>query len=234
MEFQPCEVASYSSIGLRQLLYFWRWAYVCRRKARWPTVSTGKASTGQNWNSTVESQFGGTCWDFSACGSIEAKYILTRNDPNFNPDVSEQQVCWETNPDMGSTGGGWGTAVLDYFTHPRRRFGDRMPLSIFEPRHRHRSLLALGHRLAKPRLEEHLESERFHQRHQHDEGLPEAVRPDGGRAFGQANDLYGSVADMENELPPAGSRRASTMKSRWSVTATTPTVPTRRILDHQE
>ena len=71
---------------------------------------------GQNWNSTVKNQFGGTCWDFSACGTLEAKYKLTRNDYSFNPDVSEQQVCWETDPDMGSTGGGWGYKVLNYFT----------------------------------------------------------------------------------------------------------------------
>ena len=50
---------------------------------------------GQNWNSPIESQFGGTCWDFSACGRLEAKYILTRNDPSFAADVSEQEVDWE-------------------------------------------------------------------------------------------------------------------------------------------
>ena len=76
----------------------------------WRTVG------GANWNSPIKSQFGGTCWDFSSCATLEAKYKLTRNDPSFNPDVSEQQVCWETNPDMGSTGGGWGSSVLSYFT----------------------------------------------------------------------------------------------------------------------
>ena len=43
---------------------------------------------GSNWNSTVKSQVSGTCWDFSACGTLEAKYKLTRNDPVFDPDVS--------------------------------------------------------------------------------------------------------------------------------------------------
>ncbi len=71
---------------------------------------------GLNWNSPIKSQFGGTCWDFSACATLEAKYKLTRNDAAFSPNVSEQQVCWETNPDMGSTGGGWGPSVLSYFT----------------------------------------------------------------------------------------------------------------------
>ena len=69
---------------------------------------------GQNWNSPIENQFGGTCWDFSSFGNIEAKYKLTRNDSSYNADVSEQQICWEQY--MGTTGGGWGSAVLDYFT----------------------------------------------------------------------------------------------------------------------
>ncbi len=69
---------------------------------------------GLNWATPVESQFGGTCWDFSACATLEAKYKLTRNDASFNDDVSEQEVCWEQY--MGTTGGGWGTAVLTYFT----------------------------------------------------------------------------------------------------------------------
>ena len=75
-----------------------------------------RSVNGLNWNSTIKSQFGGTCWDFSSCGTLEAKYMITRNDPTFVPDVSEQQICWETNPDMGSTNGGWGTAVLSYFS----------------------------------------------------------------------------------------------------------------------
>ncbi|MBN2223529.1 MAG: hypothetical protein JW765_02520, partial [Deltaproteobacteria bacterium] len=73
-----------------------------------------RALDGANWLTPVKSQFGGTCWDFSACGTIEAKYKLTRNDYAFNPNISEQQVCWETDPDMGSTGGGWGYKVLNY------------------------------------------------------------------------------------------------------------------------
>ena len=51
---------------------------------------------------------------FPPARNIEAKYKLTRNDPNFNPDVSEQEVCWEQY--MGTTNGGWGTQVLNYFT----------------------------------------------------------------------------------------------------------------------
>ena len=100
----------------------------------WPrTVSAEsfnwQSVSGQNWKSPVRSQFGGTCWDFSACGTLEANYMLTRNDSSYNADVSEQQLVWETNPDMGSTGGGWGTAVIGLFHLARRRLGNGMPAS---------------------------------------------------------------------------------------------------------
>jgi fibronectin-binding autotransporter adhesin len=68
---------------------------------------------GQNWNSPVKLQFGGTCWDFSACGTLEAKYKITRNDSTFNPDVSEQQINWATDMDYTIAGDG---RTLSYFT----------------------------------------------------------------------------------------------------------------------
>ena len=74
---------------------------------------------GSNWNSLVKGQFGGTCWDFGPTACFEAKYLITRNDPNFIPDFSEQQNCWENSPDMGSTQGGGGFDIIaNYFkTH---------------------------------------------------------------------------------------------------------------------
>ncbi|MFZ1934166.1 MAG: C1 family peptidase, partial [Thermoguttaceae bacterium] len=72
---------------------------------------------GYNWNTPIKSQFGGTCWDFGPTGAFEAKYMMTRNDPSFVPDLSEQQNCWETSPDMGSTQGGAGfDLIAAYFT----------------------------------------------------------------------------------------------------------------------
>ncbi len=73
-----------------------------------------RSVNGLNWNSTVKSQFGGTCWDFAAVGSFESKYKLTRNDASFNPDLSEEQLCWETSPDLGGTGGGSGVDAMAY------------------------------------------------------------------------------------------------------------------------
>ncbi len=73
---------------------------------------------GLNWLTPVKDQFGGTCWDFAGCGVIEAKYMLTRNDNTYQPDVSEQQINWETNPDMGNSVDGGNTyKVMDYFVN---------------------------------------------------------------------------------------------------------------------
>ena len=75
----------------------------------------------QNWNTVSKNQFNGTCWDFGPSGALEARYKLTRNDSSAadDPDVSEQQNCWETSPDMGSINGGGGfESILNYFaTH---------------------------------------------------------------------------------------------------------------------
>jgi fibronectin-binding autotransporter adhesin len=71
---------------------------------------------GQNWLSSIKSQFGGTCWAFGSMGTVETHYMITRNDWSYQPDISEQQVVWETNPDMGNTGGGYEMNALNYAT----------------------------------------------------------------------------------------------------------------------
>ena len=35
---------------------------------------------------------GGTCWAFAATGALEARYMITRNDPTFSMDLSEQML----------------------------------------------------------------------------------------------------------------------------------------------
>jgi fibronectin-binding autotransporter adhesin len=70
----------------------------------------------QNWNTPAKSQFGGTCWAHGPTSSVEAKYMLTRNDSAFVPDLSEQQLVWADDPDLGSTQGGGGFDILlDYY-----------------------------------------------------------------------------------------------------------------------
>jgi fibronectin-binding autotransporter adhesin len=70
----------------------------------------------QNWNTPAKSQFSGTCWAHGPTSCVEAKYMLSRNDTSFVPDLSEQQLCWETNPDLGSTQGGGGfVPMMNYY-----------------------------------------------------------------------------------------------------------------------
>jgi autotransporter-associated beta strand protein len=67
---------------------------------------------GQNWLTSVKNQgSAGTCWDFAGCGILEAKYMLTRNDTTYQPDVSEQQLCCAG---VGSISGGNACDVDDY------------------------------------------------------------------------------------------------------------------------
>lgn len=77
---------------------------------------------GQYFVSPVKNQFYGTCWAHGNIGCLEAKYMLTRNDPNFSMDLSEENLVIENNPgagypDMGSTnGGGPYEYSFDYFS----------------------------------------------------------------------------------------------------------------------
>ncbi|HLA83176.1 MAG TPA: C1 family peptidase, partial [Thermoguttaceae bacterium] len=75
-----------------------------------------RTAGGYNWNTSVKQQWSGTCWAYSEAGQLESHYKLTRNDPNFDINLSEQQLIWETNPDLGENGGGPWTTAFPYFT----------------------------------------------------------------------------------------------------------------------
>lgn len=64
----------------------------------------------QNWVSSVKDQGGaGVCWDFSGCGALESRYMLTRNDTTFMPDLAEQYtLCY-----YNTAGGGDPVTVLN-------------------------------------------------------------------------------------------------------------------------
>ena len=57
---------------------------------------------GQDFITPVENQGGlGVCWAFAPIGTLEANYKITRNDPTFNIDLSEQNlICdvWQAVP----------------------------------------------------------------------------------------------------------------------------------------
>ena len=70
---------------------------------------------GQNFMTPVKQQWGGTCWAFADIGVLEAKYKITRNDPAYSPNISEQHIIWEDNPDMGGNGGRPFRIAMRYF-----------------------------------------------------------------------------------------------------------------------
>ena len=92
---------------------------------------------GVNWNSPVKSQWGGTCWDYGTCSELEAKYMLTRNDPNFAPMISDQQMPWD--PPWNSfplQAGMTGFEVNPQVHHGSRpRLRDGMPAGYEQCRH---------------------------------------------------------------------------------------------------
>jgi autotransporter-associated beta strand protein len=65
-----------------------------------------------NWTTPAKQQMGGSCWAYDPTSSVESRYMMTRNDASFVPDFSEQQLLWETSPDLGSLGGGNGFELL--------------------------------------------------------------------------------------------------------------------------
>ena len=67
-----------------------------------------RSVNGQNFNSPVESQNGGTCWAHGSAANAEARYKLTRNDPNFSLVISNQQIEWCSGyPAYGDRDPGW-------------------------------------------------------------------------------------------------------------------------------
>jgi autotransporter-associated beta strand protein len=69
---------------------------------------------GQSYVTAVKDQGSvGTCWAFGTTAALEAKYMLTRNDPSFAPDLSEQNLVCAGG--MGNISGGSGYLAMNYF-----------------------------------------------------------------------------------------------------------------------
>ncbi|MFZ1936898.1 MAG: C1 family peptidase [Thermoguttaceae bacterium] len=69
---------------------------------------------GQSYVTPVKDQGSvGTCWAFGTTAALEAKYMLTRNDPCFAPDLSEQNLICAGG--MGNISGGSGYLAMNYF-----------------------------------------------------------------------------------------------------------------------
>jgi autotransporter-associated beta strand protein len=68
---------------------------------------------GQDFVTPVKDQGStGECWAFSTVAALEAKYMITRNDPTYDPSFSEQQLV---DAAMGTVEGGNPGPALQYF-----------------------------------------------------------------------------------------------------------------------
>jgi autotransporter-associated beta strand protein len=85
---------------------------------------------GQNWTSPVRDQFLGTCWAFASAGVLESKYMLTRDDADYRPDVSEQQIVWGAD---GDSGGGKAADALNYITGSGLLLDSELPYNPSSP-----------------------------------------------------------------------------------------------------
>lgn len=72
----------------------------------------------KGWITPVKNQGRcGSCWAFSAIGSMEAKYEIEQNESRLNPDLSEQhEVSCDTDENEGCNGG-WMDYAYDYIMH---------------------------------------------------------------------------------------------------------------------
>lgn len=73
---------------------------------------------GENWMTSVKDQGGcGSCWAFSAVGTVEAAFNIFNNDPDLDLDLSEQQLVSDNGVcclSCGNCYGGWPSEGLDY------------------------------------------------------------------------------------------------------------------------
>lgn len=112
------------SVAMIGLNLFLGTSFVSAESFNWENVS------GQNWLTTVKDQkSSGMCWDFASCGVLEAKYMLTRNDSSFKPDVSEQELVCEDQW-MGNVSGGFQSGALDYLTSHGTAAESECPLTL--------------------------------------------------------------------------------------------------------
>jgi len=68
-------------------------------------------STANNFVTPVQDQWYGTCWAFASTGAAEAKYKITRCDPTFQPNLSEEHLVWDSAGGGGMNGGSSSTAL---------------------------------------------------------------------------------------------------------------------------
>ena len=79
-----------------------------------PSTFDWRNYNGSNWVTSVKNQgYCGSCWAYSAVGTVEGAYNVVTNNPNYDLDFSEQYLvsdCFANN----SCNGGWSDYALTY------------------------------------------------------------------------------------------------------------------------
>ncbi|MBW2966947.1 DUF333 domain-containing protein, partial [Candidatus Woesearchaeota archaeon] len=72
---------------------------------------------GENWITPVKNQGScGSCWSFSAAANMEANYNIDNNNPDLDPDLSEDYLVSDCHSYLGyqTCCGGWHAIALEY------------------------------------------------------------------------------------------------------------------------
>jgi C1A family cysteine protease len=78
-----------------------------------PTSFDWRNVNGSNWVTPIKDQGQcGSCWAFAAIGSVEAKINIANNNPNLDPELSEEDMIACSGG--GSCSGGWSDIALNY------------------------------------------------------------------------------------------------------------------------
>jgi PGF-pre-PGF domain-containing protein len=98
--YQPTSTFSMQSLGSLPSYFDWR------------------NYSNENWITPVKDQgYCGSCWAFSAVGTVEAKYNILKNNSRLDPDLSEQYLVSDCCADCGNCAGGDNVLALNYIKH---------------------------------------------------------------------------------------------------------------------
>ncbi len=79
-----------------------------------PSAFDWRNKDGKNWLTPVKAQGNcGSCWAFASVGGVESKIKISRNDPSFDVDLSEQYLVADCSS-AGHCGGGSRSAALQF------------------------------------------------------------------------------------------------------------------------
>jgi len=80
----------------------------------WPASFDWRDHESQNWMTPIRDQGGcGSCWAFSAVGTVEAMYNIHAQNPGLDKDLAEQYLVSDCSG-SGSCCGGWYSSALQY------------------------------------------------------------------------------------------------------------------------